>query len=78
MFPNPTDGIVYVEGSDLSGNGVQVLIYDIVGKVIFDCKYNLMSSKFNAAINLNYNAKGMYIMEIKNNTAIERRTILLE
>jgi hypothetical protein len=64
VFPNPSSELVYVELSDLLANEIQLSLYTIDGKEIFNQKFNNINQTL--TLNLSKQAKGVYILKLRN------------
>ncbi|HRE95926.1 MAG TPA: T9SS type A sorting domain-containing protein, partial [Flavobacteriales bacterium] len=72
VFPNPTDGVVSIVGSDPSAFIQNVMIYDLSGKRIH--RMNIRSSA--TSISIENLERGIYILEVHTPTGIARYRIV--
>ncbi|MFH1004848.1 MAG: T9SS type A sorting domain-containing protein [Bacteroidota bacterium] len=76
IFPNPTDGNIFVNFSVFDLGNVNVKIYNVVGKVIADVTDNISVPK-KIKINLSGQSNGFYFVEIRTeNKSITKKLIL--
>lgn len=73
VYPNPSNGKIYVEQSDLSGN-VKIKVYDLNGKTY---KQEFLKQS-NTLINLQSLPKGNYIIALEKNGVIKSKKIILD
>ena len=63
VYPNPNNGEFNVKLNSSSGNKINISVYDIRGRRVFDNIYN-NSSNFNKVVNLNNGQSGIYILKV--------------
>ena len=63
VFPNPNSGEFTVKLNTKSNNNINISVYDIRGRQIFDNIYT-NNSNFNEVINLNNVQSGLYILKV--------------
>ena len=73
VYPNPSNGKIYVEQADLSGN-VKMKVFDLNGKT---CKQEFLKQS-NTLINLQNLPKGNYIIALEKNGVIKSKKIVLQ
>lgn len=75
VFPNPSNGIVHIDLEKWQENPVQILIWDVNGKLMQTTKSNN-----NQRITLNISAcpSGTYLVQIKNNISSITKKIILQ
>ena len=74
VFPNPSNGVVNVS---LNANtAATVTVVDVLGQVVYRSNENFVAGE-RKMINLNNNAKGMYILTVEgeNVNTVERISI---
>jgi PKD repeat protein len=71
IYPNPNNGSFNIMMNTASNNNINVEIYDIRGRVIFNNTYE-STARFNQEITLNNAQSGMYLVKISDG---ERQTI---
>jgi subtilisin-like proprotein convertase family protein len=64
LFPNPTDGIIFVKFETSSSARVGVQIFDLQGRTIFERAYNSDQVVFEQSINIGNIANGVYIVQV--------------
>jgi len=69
IYPNPTNGIVNIEGTE----GAQVIIYNMIGEVIF----SIENAEPNTSFDLSKYAIGNYFVKIINNEGVSTQKIIL-
>ena len=76
VFPNPTNGIMYVNfnGKNVKGTSIQVL--DIVGKTIQNIDFSVPNTLINQEIDLSNYSTGIYIVKVKTTAGEMSRRIL--
>ena len=67
VFPNPTNGVFYVQINDVNIQEAFLTIQDQNGKILYEDK---TSSNEKKQINLNNYSMGMYFLKIENNKKI--------
>jgi hypothetical protein len=76
IYPNPTDGVIYIITNSKFEDEISINITDITGKLInfTTCK----KSRQICSVNLTNNAKGIFIIQVinKNNEKITEKVIL--
>ncbi|WP_298156342.1 reprolysin-like metallopeptidase [Flavobacterium sp.] len=63
VYPNPNNGTFSVRSEKFNGTKIQVAVYDMRGRLIFDKNYNA-SSTFNENIQLNDAQAGIYLLSV--------------
>ena len=69
MYPNPTTGLINLEGV----KGANVTVYDILGTVV----YNEVSTSTNTTIDLSSLNTGNYLVKVINNNEVSTQKIVL-
>jgi len=77
IFPNPNKGEFTVKLNSNSGNDINIDIFDIRGRRIFNNSYT-NGSDFNQTINLNNAKSGMYLVTISDGTNKTTKKIIVE
>ncbi|MBT8245217.1 MAG: T9SS type A sorting domain-containing protein [Winogradskyella sp.] len=77
LFPNPNKGEFTLQFNSNSGKDVNVNIYDISGKLVFENKYDSVS-RFNKQIELNNVSTGVYIMKVTDGEKTITRKLIVE
>jgi len=69
IYPNPTTGIVTIEGT----KDAQVIVYNVIGEVVF----NTDNASDNTTVNLSSFAAGNYIVKIIDDNSVITKKIIL-
>jgi hypothetical protein len=64
LFPNPNDGIFYINMNDGHSTGVILKVYTPLGNVIYQKNENLMSGRTSIEIDLSDQANGVYFLSV--------------
>jgi hypothetical protein len=76
LFPNPSNGMVYVNLSLPDAENIAIRIYDVVGETVAELKQQDVSSA-NFTFDLGSRSNGIYFVEIKaNGKSITRKLVL--
>lgn len=70
VYPNPNDGIFYIEMEGDLGNNAQVQVIDLMGRVITTKKMNTSEKYSNAKIEMENTPSGQYILKIQTNDSV--------
>ncbi len=63
IYPNPTDGMLYIADSRIEGSHVEVQVYDLVGVMVFRQKFTNNDSG-ELALDLSHLQQGLYIISV--------------
>lgn len=63
LYPNPNKGNFSLSFDSNSGENINVNVYDISGRLVYNKNYNA-TSRFNETISLNNVSSGMYLMTV--------------
>ena len=77
LFPNPNNGTFTIALNSYSNKDINVEVYDIRGRSIFNNSYENTSS-FNQTINLNNVQSGMYLVKVSDGERITIKKIIVE
>jgi hypothetical protein len=77
IYPNPNNGAFNLKGSFLTYNNLEVSIYDIRGRRVFENKFK-SSPNFNEHIQLQNVAKGLYIFKLSDGVYSATKKIIIE
>ena len=77
LYPNPNKGIFTLEFDSDSPENIQISVFDIRGRKVFDQNYS-NTGRFNRNINLNNVQPGVYMIKVKNGKTSETRKIVIE
>jgi hypothetical protein len=64
VYPNPTSDYISINLSDLRNSKVEISIYDITGKIIFNESYANCTGKFTKSIDLDAYTSGLYLIKV--------------
>lgn len=76
VYPNPNQGEFTVKLNSNSGNKVNISVYDIRGRRVFDHLY-LNSSNFKEVVNLNNVQSGMYVLKVSDGEKSSSKKIII-
>lgn len=75
IYPNPSNGVFYIEFDNPRNETCQVKVYDIMGSVIYNKQLKGSSVKDN--INISEKAKGIYFMSVElDSGSVSKRIII--
>jgi subtilisin-like proprotein convertase family protein len=77
VYPNPNKGNFNVQFTSKSSNGVKVIVYDILGRKLFENEFANKSS-FNENIQLKNAQPGFYLLTVIDGERKEIRKIIIE
>jgi PKD repeat protein len=77
IFPNPNQGTFNIKLNSSSNSAINVVVYDIRGRSIFNNSY-ANTSRFNQVINLNTVQSGMYLVEVSDGERKAIKKIVVE
>ena len=78
IYPNPNNGEFEILFSSVISSDVQIIVYNIEGKRIFEKNYKNFTSEFRQKINLGNQAKGIYQLRIINGVNSVSRQITIQ
>jgi subtilisin-like proprotein convertase family protein len=78
LYPNPSKGQFNIQFSSQSENDVKILVHDLLGRKVFENKYNKMSSAFNQDIQLKNVTSGVYLLTVVDGDRKEEKKIIVE
>jgi N-acetylneuraminic acid mutarotase len=70
IYPNPTDNMLNIEVNNAGQQVLEIEIYTITGKLIYQKEYKSIHAQFVEQINLTDYAKGIYLMKVKQTNTI--------
>ncbi len=76
LFPNPSNGHFKIEIDDISSKNVEILIYDLPGKLVYSEKINLFSNKLEKEFGLTLKT-GTYIVRIKDGLNVYTKKLMI-
>ena len=77
VYPNPVTDQLRIIASQMAGENVEVILYDIVGKRLMQTQ-NKFESKGEMKLNIGTNQAGIYFIEIKNNGKTGREKLIIK
>jgi subtilisin-like proprotein convertase family protein len=76
VYPNPSSGVFNLEINSLNSSDVEILIYDLLGRVVFENNYE-NSFNFNETIDLSSENSGVFLINVTiGNNQITKRVII--
>lgn len=77
IYPNPNHGEFTIKLNSFSGNNINVEVYDIRGRSIFNDSYGNVTN-FNQLINLNSVQSGMYLVKVSDGKRETIKKIMID
>ena len=77
IYPNPNKGQFNVSLNSSSSNKINVSVYDVRGRIIYDTTFENRSN-FNQSINLNSVQSGMYLVKVSDGDKQATKKIIVE
>jgi subtilisin-like proprotein convertase family protein len=77
LYPNPNKGNFNIQFTSASSNGVKVLVHDLLGRKLFENKFE-SNSNFNKNIQLKNVQPGLYLLTVIDGDRKEERKIVIE
>lgn len=77
LYPNPNKGNFNIQFTSVSSNGVKVLVHDLLGRKLFENKFE-SNSNFNENIQLKNVQPGLYLLTVIDGDRKEVRKIVIE
>jgi hypothetical protein len=78
VYPNPNDGHFQIALKDASGKPVQVLVFDIAGKIVFDASEANGNSVFVKDLDLSAYSHGMYFVQVRDGEKTSTKKIIVQ
>lgn len=78
MYPNPSKGQFNIRFSSQSENDIAILVHDLLGRKVFENKYNKTSSNFNEDIQLKNVNSGVYLLTVIDGDRKEEKKLIIE
>jgi len=78
LYPNPSKGQFNIQFSSQSENDVKIFVHDLLGRKVFENKYNKTSSVFNEDILLKNVTSGVYLLTVVDGDRKEEKKIMIE
>ncbi|MEP1487957.1 MAG: reprolysin-like metallopeptidase [Algibacter sp.] len=76
VFPNPNNGRFTVAFESGSGIGIQIIICDVRGRIVFNKTYSDIE-RFNQEIHLNNTLSGMYVLTITDGILYTKKKVII-
>ncbi|MFV5700329.1 reprolysin-like metallopeptidase [Flavobacterium sp. XS2P12] len=77
LYPNPNNGNFNIQFTSVSSNGVKVLVHDLLGRKLFENKFE-SNSNFNENVQLKNVQPGLYLLTVIDGDREEVRKIVIE
>ena len=77
VYPNPSDDIFNISFISQEIQTLKIRVLNIVGEVIYSESIENFVGEYTKQIDVGYNTKGVYLLEINNNTSIENKKIII-
>ena len=77
IYPNPSKGQFTVRLNSSTSEDVQVKLFDLNGRVVFNKKYK-SDTNFEQRIHINDISSGMYFIEVKEGVKKTTKKIIIE
>ncbi|MFV5697164.1 reprolysin-like metallopeptidase [Flavobacterium sp. ZT3R17] len=77
LYPNPNKGNFNIQFTSASSNGVKVLVHDLLGRKLFENKFE-SNSNFNENVQLKNIQPGLYLLTVIDGDRKEVRKIVIE
>ncbi|MBP6638696.1 MAG: T9SS type A sorting domain-containing protein [Bacteroidia bacterium] len=77
IYPNPSNGQIHVQATDLAKGPTTIEVFTLVGQKILDETHLTSGGKLNTQIDLNVPA-GIYLLRFTNNSKTATRKLLIE
>ena len=79
IYPNPTNGTIHIQINTATSDDVNVQLFDIQGRRVFENSFESNSGVFNKAVNLGALAQGVYFLDVQQgNKKATKRIIISE
>jgi subtilisin-like proprotein convertase family protein len=78
LYPNPSKGQFNIQFSSQSENDVKIFVHDLLGRKVFENRYNKTSSDFNEDIQLKNVTSGVYLLTVVDGDRKEEKKIMIE
>ena len=76
LYPNPSSGVFNVEINSLNSSDVEITVYDLLGRAVFDRTFD-NSLNFNEAIDLSNAKSGVYMITVTlGNQEVTKRIVI--
>lgn len=78
LYPNPNKGEFTVDFNSVSNNDVEIEVYDISGRKVYNNIYSNVESRFNETVSLLNVQSGVYIMNVTQGSSTTSRKLIIE
>ncbi|MCW3075424.1 MAG: regulatory domain of in-like proprotein convertase [Bacteroidetes bacterium] len=78
IYPTPTQGLFKVESSIMNSDFTEISIINNVGQIVYAERFHHLNEKFSKVFDLSKQPKGMYFIEIKNDSDKQVKKIIVE
>ncbi len=78
VFPNPNNGAFTISLNALGSNYIDIEVFDLRGRLIFNKKFNNMTSIFYETIDLNNVQSGMYLLTVSDGLRKSTKKIIVD
>jgi hypothetical protein len=77
IYPNPNNGKFNLKGSFITNNSLEITIYDVRGRCVYENKLNTKPS-FNEQIHIENVASGLYVFILSDGVTMATKKIIIE
>ena len=77
MYPNPTTGLVYINGAVAQGKEVEMRVLNYLGQEVFNTSVDAANGSFEHTFDLSNMSSGTYLVEIRTATGIVQRPVVV-
>jgi hypothetical protein len=78
IYPNPTNGSIFLDIQLENSEDFNIIIYDILGQVIYQKTERRVSGKYHSILDLSLATNGIYIAKVQFNDHIATQKIILD
>lgn len=78
IYPNPSKGKFNLSFNSSLNENVQIKVYDLSGRLVYDDVFQSATSKYNTTIDLSSMKSGIYISEVKVGNNISTHKLIVE
>lgn len=78
VYPNPADESINVKINNINDNKAKIIIYNVLGEVVYTQEISSSDNSLNTQINLDYLSNGSYLMTISTNDYIWKKHIVIK
>jgi len=78
VYPNPNNGSFNIQFSSESENNVKISVHDLLGRTVFENKYDKTTSAFNENIQLKNVNSGVYLLTVVDGDRKEEKKIIIK